>query len=91
MTRERSEEQQVSEEKDDKGEELHEVTFSLCNYCLDGEGDECHSPGCMFWLATPPVQKRNHAGDCLRNRLPGMAKLDGVDVPYVMRGERAEP
>lgn len=22
----------------------------LCEACIDGEGEECHTPGCALWL-----------------------------------------
>jgi hypothetical protein len=27
----------------------------LCDPCLDGEGGECHTPGCMLWLCSGPA------------------------------------
>jgi hypothetical protein len=33
---------------------LHLVQMLLCDACIDGEGDECHSPGCTLWMHTVP-------------------------------------
>lgn len=30
------------------------VAAYICSACLDGEGDECHTPGCAFWMQAPP-------------------------------------
>lgn len=29
-------------------------SFTACSACLDGEGGECHTPGCVFWLMRAP-------------------------------------
>ncbi len=29
-------------------------TIYICEACLDGEGGECHTPGCMFWVRRAP-------------------------------------
>ena len=26
------------------------ITISICEYCLNGEGKECHTPGCALFL-----------------------------------------
>jgi hypothetical protein len=26
------------------------VTMHVCEACLDGVGEECHTPGCAMWL-----------------------------------------
>lgn len=28
--------------------------FTVCSACLDGEGGQCHTPGCLFWLNRAP-------------------------------------
>lgn len=28
------------------------VTMHICEACLDGVGDECHTPECAMWLHT---------------------------------------
>jgi hypothetical protein len=33
---------------------LHRVVLTLCALCLDGEGGECHTPGCAMWLNRAP-------------------------------------
>ena len=30
------------------------VQLWLCDLCLDGEGDECHTPGCSLWIHDVP-------------------------------------
>lgn len=29
-------------------------TLTICELCLDGEGGECHVPGCAFWMDDAP-------------------------------------
>lgn len=29
-------------------------SFTICAACLDGEGGECHTPGCIMWLNRAP-------------------------------------
>jgi hypothetical protein len=29
-------------------------SFTICQACLNGEGGECHSPGCLFFLCRAP-------------------------------------
>jgi hypothetical protein len=36
------------------GVSLHEVTLTMCSLCLNGEGGQCHTPGCAFWLKAAP-------------------------------------
>lgn len=38
-----------------KEPELERVTAMICNLCLDGKGGECHTPGCVFWMADAPT------------------------------------
>jgi hypothetical protein len=33
---------------------LYRVTMLVCALCIQGLGDECHEPGCAFWLSHPP-------------------------------------
>jgi hypothetical protein len=35
----------IPEEATD-GYTVHKVTLNLCEACIDGEGEECHTPGC---------------------------------------------
>lgn len=30
------------------------VQVPLCDPCIDGQGQECHTPGCAFFLFAPP-------------------------------------
>lgn len=29
---------------------------TICELCLDAEGEECHTPGCLFWMQSVPDQ-----------------------------------
>lgn len=29
-------------------------TVPICSACLDGEGGECHTPGCILWINRAP-------------------------------------
>jgi hypothetical protein len=33
---------------------VHLVQLWLCALCLDGEGGECHTPGCALWINRAP-------------------------------------
>lgn len=33
---------------------LHRVVLTLCSACLDGEGDQCHTPGCALIYSRCP-------------------------------------
>lgn len=33
---------------------LNIVTLTLCDACLDGDGGECHTPGCALWMVSAP-------------------------------------
>ena len=35
--------------------DLQQVEATICNDCLDGLGEEGHSPGCIFWIHPPPA------------------------------------
>jgi hypothetical protein len=35
-------------------ESLNTVTLRICDDCMDGEGGECHMPGCAFWMNRAP-------------------------------------
>lgn len=30
------------------------VRLQLCDLCIDGQGEQCHTPGCALWLNRPP-------------------------------------
>lgn len=30
------------------------TALPICSACLDGEGGECHTPGCVFWINRAP-------------------------------------
>jgi hypothetical protein len=46
---------------------LHRVVLTLCSACLDGEGDQCHTPGCAL----------------IRNRCPYFSIRDSCDVESI--------
>lgn len=33
---------------------LNHVELTICDACLDGVGDECHTPGCALWMSRAP-------------------------------------
>ncbi len=35
-------------------EPLATVTLQVCQVCLLGQGGECHTPGCTFWMCAAP-------------------------------------
>jgi len=41
----------MSEEKEVA---VHVVKIALCELCLQGEGEECHTPGCALWMKNSP-------------------------------------
>jgi hypothetical protein len=53
---------------------LHRVVVTLCALCIDGEGGECHTPGCALWL--------NRAPDLSIRDNPMVESIDGVDFDY---------
>jgi hypothetical protein len=41
-------------DKEWQDDHIYEVTVNLCGRCLNGEGGECHTPGCGFFLNRAP-------------------------------------
>ena len=42
--------------------ELEKVAVYICKLCLDGVSgvdDECHTPGCLFWMRESPHKIRD--------------------------------
>lgn len=37
-----------------QGWPLATVTLQVCQLCLLGQGGECHTPGCAFWMSAAP-------------------------------------
>ena len=33
---------------------LWPMVLSVCGLCRNGEGGECHTPGCAFWMSAAP-------------------------------------
>lgn len=33
---------------------IKKIEIALCQACLDGKGDECHTPGCALFLHNSP-------------------------------------
>lgn len=46
---------------------LHRVVLTLCSSCIDGEGQQCHTPGCAL----------------IRNRCPDFPVRDSCDVESI--------
>lgn len=40
---------------------LRRIETYVCDPCLVGEGSECHTPGCMFWMHDVPTEDTAHA------------------------------
>jgi hypothetical protein len=36
---------------------LSHIEIEVCARCLFGLGDECHVPGCIFWMRAVPSQE----------------------------------
>ena len=36
------------------------VQLYLCDPCIDGEGGECHTPGCSLWMNRAPDLSIRH-------------------------------
>lgn len=48
----------------DGAPDLETVVITLCSACLDGKGDECHTPGCaLVWCAVPAKSLRDYTND----------------------------
>lgn len=46
----------------DERDRLERVALTVCSRCLDGEGGECHTPGCALWMnRAPDVSIRDKA------------------------------
>lgn len=50
-------------------------SFTVCSACLDGEGGECHTPGCVLWL----------------NRAPDLSLREGLTMHGCRIGPSAAP
>ena len=33
---------------------IKKIVIELCEACLVGEGEECHTPGCALWMHNSP-------------------------------------
>lgn len=33
---------------------MFKVELALCGLCMNGDGGECHSPGCALWINRGP-------------------------------------
>lgn len=62
---------------------LHRVILTMCSACLDGEGDQCHTPGCALIRSRCPDLP-------LRDR-PDVESIDGLEFDYetLKRKEKA--
>ena len=43
--------------------EVVEINLSICVDCLEPTGNECHTPGCAFWMHDVPTA---NTADALR-------------------------
>lgn len=34
--------------------EIRMYKVPLCELCVEGKGEECHTPGCVMWMRKPP-------------------------------------
>jgi hypothetical protein len=34
--------------------QVYEIELRICDGCIRGEGSECHTPGCAYWMADTP-------------------------------------
>lgn len=39
----------------DDDPEVHLYAVYLCDLCVQGEGGECHTPGCALWINRAPI------------------------------------
>lgn len=39
----------------------YRIDAQVCEHCLNGEGGECHEPGCMFWMNRAPDIALTHS------------------------------
>lgn len=54
------------------------VQLWLCDLCLDGDGEQCHTPGCSLWLNRPPdMPIRNGAAVTVLDAAPA-PRADGT-------------
>lgn len=66
--------------------QLHRLSLQVCDLCLDGEGGECHVPGCAFWMHAAPMDVLL---DVLRNAKPLQSVTAGRARPVLASGESA--
>ncbi len=53
---------------------LHKVVLTLCSACIDGEGGQCHVPGCaLIRSAAPDISIRDSCD---------VESIDGVPFDY---------
>lgn len=69
---------------------LHRLDAEVCEACLNGEGQECHTPGCVFWMCDPPDEQQ---GECLRHRtVDAIRREEAADETAAQHAEaQAEP
>ena len=42
------------------------ITTMICDACLAGEGEECHTPGCILWLHRVDLAFDPHLYDVIK-------------------------
>lgn len=77
--------EQQMRQRPDGDTPLYCTNARICGPCLDGVGEQCHTPGCAFiWLAPPVFAEKPlaHAGGTLRQVLSGagayISETDGA-------------
>jgi hypothetical protein len=45
------------------GADLYMVTLPLCGRCIEGEGGECHTPGCSLYMNRAPDLSIRHRAE----------------------------
>lgn len=62
------------------------VQLWLCDPCLDGDGEQCHTPGCSLWLNRPPDRSiREGASVTVLDAAPELADVQ-AELAKVQRG-----
>lgn len=61
---------------------VHLVQMHLCDLCLNGEGGQCHTPGCALWInRAPDLSLRDNA--FVKVIAEGGWPADGIQVTVI--------
>ncbi|MGB3443966.1 MAG: hypothetical protein WBA97_34960 [Actinophytocola sp.] len=78
---------------------VHKITLNLCEPCINGVGEECHTPGCDLWLhavdmpilaAQEQVQDEPSAVETVASHLAASAVADAIEGGLVSWGDFPE-